>query len=149
MQKINMYVEEQFADLPETEQIVNLKEEIKDSMEEKAADFMLDGKSEEDAVNKAIVDFGNLAEIKREFQLEHAPQKSTVRNKKQKEDMSTLNLGFSICGSLLIIGLLVFVNMYYTPDEIWFVFPTFAILWWPVSMAFVWMKAKKRKVMQR
>ncbi|PAD20252.1 permease prefix domain 1-containing protein [Terribacillus saccharophilus] len=149
MQKINMYVEEQFADLPETEQVVNLKEEIKDSMEEKAADFMLDGKLEEDAVNKAIVDFGNLAEIKREFQLQHVPQKTTEKKKKQKEDMSTLNLGFSICGSGLIIALLVFVNMYYTPHEIWFVFPTFAILWWPVSMAFVWMKARKRKVMQR
>lgn len=148
MQKINMYVEEQFADLPETEQVVNLKEEIKDSMEEKAADFMLEGKSEEDAVNKAIVDFGNLAEIKREFELQHAPQK-TPDKKKKKEDMSTLNLGFSICGSLLIIALLVFVNLYYTPYEIWFVYPTFAILWWPVSMAFVWMKARKRKVMQR
>ncbi|WP_366248725.1 permease prefix domain 1-containing protein [Terribacillus aidingensis] len=148
MQKINMYVEEQFADLPETEQVVNLKEEIKDSMEEKAADFILEGKSEEDAVNKAIVDFGNLAEIKREFQLQHAPQK-TPDKKKKKEDMSTLNLGFSICGSLLIIALLVFVNLYYTPYEVWFVYPTFAILWWPVSMTFVWMKARKRKVMQR
>lgn len=149
MQKIDTYVEEQFADLPETEQVITLKEEIKDSMEEKAADFMLDGKTEEDAVNKAIVDFGNLAEIKREFQLQHVPQAASNKNKKQKEDMSTLNLGFSICGSGLIIALLVFVNMYYTPHEIWFVFPTFAILWWPVSMAFVWMKARKRKVMQR
>ncbi|MFP7495037.1 permease prefix domain 1-containing protein [Terribacillus saccharophilus] len=149
MQKIDTYVEEQFADLPETEEVVTLKEEIKDSMEEKAADFMLDGKTEEDAVNKAIVDFGNLAEIKKEFLFQHKPQEAATKNKKPREDMSTLNLGFSICGSALIIGLLVFVNMYYTPNEIWFVFPTFAILWWPVSMAFVWLKARKRKVMQR
>ncbi|QXE02189.1 permease prefix domain 1-containing protein [Terribacillus sp. DMT04] len=149
MQKIRAYVEEQFADLPETEQVATLKEEIKDSMEEKAADFMLDGKAEEDAINKAIVDFGNLAEIKKEFQLQQEPRQKSDKPKKQKEDMSTLNLGFSICGSVLIIALLVFVNMYYTPHEIWFVFPTFAILWWPVSMAFVWMKARRRKVMHR
>ena len=149
MQKIRTYVEEQFADLPETEKVMTLKEEIKDSMEEKAADFMRDGKMEEDAVNKAIVDFGNLAEIKKEFLLQHASPETPNKKKKQKEDMSTLNLGFSICGSALIIALLVFVNVYYTPSEIWFVYPTFAILWWPVSMTFVWLKAKKRKVMQR
>lgn len=149
MQKIDTYVEEQFADLPDTEHVQTLKEEIKDSMEEKAADFMLEGKTEEDAVNKAIVDFGNLAEIKKEFLLQHVPQEKPDKRTKQKEDMSTLNLGFSICGSVLIIALLVFVNMYYTPYEIWFVFPTFGILWWPVSMVFAWMKARKRKVVQR
>ncbi|MFP7170085.1 permease prefix domain 1-containing protein [Terribacillus sp. 7520-G] len=149
MQKISTYVEEQFSDLPETEQVVTLKEEIKDSLEEKAADFMLEGKTEEDAVNKAIVDFGNLSEVKKEFLLQHKPKDAATKNRKQKEDMSTLNLGFSICGSALIIALLIFINMYYTPNEIWFVYPTFAILWWPVSMAFVWLKARKRKVMQR
>jgi hypothetical protein len=46
-------------------------------------------------------------------------------------------LGFSIAGSLIIILFLAFINFYTGSRFPWFIFPTYAILWWPVSVFFV------------
>lgn len=40
---------------------------------------------------------------------------------------------FSVIGSLLSAVLFVVVNLITTPDDIWAVYPIFAILWWPLS----------------
>jgi hypothetical protein len=59
-----------------------------------------------------------------------------------KKNTAKLNLGFSIFGSVLIIALFVFMNFYYSPEIIWFVYPTFVVLWWPLSMFFYWLRKK-------
>jgi hypothetical protein len=41
---------------------------------------------------------------------------------------------FSICGCLLIIASLVVVNFNTSPSHIWFVYPAFAVLWWPLAV---------------
>jgi len=130
LKKINDHVEELFKDVSYSEETEAIKLEITQNLEEKVWDLMEQGKSEEDAINKAIVDFGDIGDLKQE-----------LGNKKtDKKDLTKLNLGFSIWGSLLIICLFIFINFYYTPHTIWFVYPTFCVLWWPLSMYFYWLR---------
>ncbi|GAY75984.1 hypothetical protein NBRC111894_1538 [Sporolactobacillus inulinus] len=106
MKRLNMYLDRLFEDLPNSEQTVKVKEEITRDLEEKVADLIEEGKTEEDAVNKVIVEFGDIEEIKREMDL---PQNTFNR----KRELARINLNFSIWGSVLIIALAVFINFYY------------------------------------
>lgn len=134
MKKIRGHVEEWFKDVPDSEAKDAMKEEIIQNLEEKVQDLIRQGKAEEDAINKAIVDFGDIADIKDEL---GSGQADRGRRRKYAH-----RLGFSIWGSLLIVGLCVFVNMYYSPDVIWFVYPTFAVAWWPLAMFYSWLANK-------
>lgn len=115
-------------------------QEVLQNLEEKVWDLMEQGKEEEDAINKAIVDFGDIDDLKIELGVTDGKQstKSTASLKNRK-----LNLEYSIWASLLLIGLFVFINFYYSPQVIWFVYPTFAVLWWPLSMYYRWLKVKR------
>lgn len=137
MKKIKVYVNELFKDIPESEQKNAVMQEVTQNLEEKVLDLMEQGKEEEDAINKAIVDFGDIDDLKKEL----GGVKSALP--KPKKNMTKLNLGYSIWGSALIIGLFVFINFYYSPDIIWFVYPTFAVLWWPLTMYFRWLRTKE------
>ncbi|KYD08633.1 permease prefix domain 1-containing protein [Heyndrickxia sporothermodurans] len=132
MRKIKDHVDELFKKIPDSEQKELVKQEILDNLEEKVYDLMAQGKEEEDAVNKAIIEFGDIDEIEKELGI----------NKPVKKNMSKLDLGFSIWGSILIIALFIFINFYYTPNTIWFVYPTFGVLWWPLSMFYRWLRQK-------
>jgi hypothetical protein len=130
--RIKQHVDALFKDVPESEKKQIIKQEIIENLEEKVFDLMQQGKAEEDAVNKALVEFGDIEEIKKELGV----------GQPLKKNMAKINLGFSIWGSALIIALFTFINFYYTPDNIWFVYPTFAVLWWPLSMFFYWLRSR-------
>lgn len=132
MKSIKNYVEDMFKDLPDSKEKNVIQQEIIENLEEKVHDLIAQGKTEEDAVNKALIEFGDIEEIKKELGVPP----------KQKKDTAKLNLGFSLWGSGLIIALVTFANFYYTPNIIWFVYPTFAVLWWPLSMFFYWLRTK-------
>ncbi|WP_368654210.1 permease prefix domain 1-containing protein [Ornithinibacillus sp. 4-3] len=136
MRKIKNHVDELFKDIPNSEEKERIKQEIFQNLEEKVYDLMAQGKEEEDAINKAIVEFGNIEELKMELGISK-PSKRPDRKKRAKID-----LNFSIWGAILIIALFIFINFYYSPDNIWFVYPVFAILWWPLSMFYRWLKIK-------
>ncbi|HEX3027678.1 MAG TPA: permease prefix domain 1-containing protein [Clostridia bacterium] len=130
MKQIQEHVEWLFRDVPDGERKSQLMQEIEQNLEEKVKDLRTQGKSEEDALNKAFVDFGDIDEIKAE-----------LKTGRRGNDGS-LALGFSIWGSVLIIALVVFINFYYTPHVIWFVYPTFGVLWWPLALFFHWLKKR-------
>lgn len=50
--------------------------------------------------------------------------------------MKNRALGFSIIGSLVIIAFMIFVNYSTSSGFPWFIFPTFAVLWWPLGVLF-------------
>ncbi|MBC7960493.1 MAG: hypothetical protein H7X94_11540 [Vallitaleaceae bacterium] len=129
MKKLQDYVDHLFASIPDSEQKENARQDILQTLEEKVMDLMNEGKAEEDAINKALVEFGDFQEVKNELMEKQAPGKKNYG----------IALGYSVWGSILIIALVVFINMYYTPKEIWFIYPTFCVLWWPLSMFFRWL----------
>jgi len=133
VKELNHHVNKLFSNIPDSKEKETIMQEVLQNLEEKVFDLMEQGKAEEDAINKAIVDFGDIEDLKKELQFgEPATQKNN----------SKLNLDFSIWGSILIVALFVFINFYYTPEIIWFVYPTFAVLWWPLSMYFSWLRNK-------
>lgn len=132
MKEIQDYVNSMFKGIPDTERSKSIKQEIIINLEEKVQDLVEQGKEREDAINKAIIDFGDIDEIKREL----------VENKKKNN--SGIYLGYSIWGSLLIIPVVIFTNLYFTPKVIWFIYPVFLVLWWPLTMFYVWLNRKKQ-----
>ena len=133
MKKIEQYVDDLFSEVPESEKKAELRNEIVQNLNEKVADLISAGKEEEDAVNKAIVEFGDISDIKQELSAQQ-PQK----------DKGGLALGFSLWGSALIIALVVFANLYYTPNVVWAVYPVFAVLWWPLTIFYHWLSKRKK-----
>ena len=56
---------------------------------------------------------------------------------KKTENSREHALMFSIVGSLLMIFLFVFINFSTACRFPWFIYPTFAVIWWPLSIFFV------------
>lgn len=133
MKRIKHQVDRWFKDVPKSEERENVKQDIVESLQEKVADLMDEGLNKEEAINQAISEFGDVKEIISELD---------TRNQQNKKDIAKINLGFSIWGSILIISLFVFTNLYYSPKVIWFVYPTFVVLWWPLSMFYYWLRVK-------
>ncbi|MCX7708800.1 MAG: hypothetical protein N2484_03005 [Clostridia bacterium] len=54
--------------------------------------------------------------------------------------MSKSSIGFSIAGSILCILFFITVNLTVNSmagvDTLWFIYPVFAVLWWPISLFF-------------
>lgn len=48
--------------------------------------------------------------------------------------MKNKSLGFSVAGSLIIILFMLFINYTTSPGFPWFIFPVFAVLWWPIGV---------------
>jgi hypothetical protein len=51
--------------------------------------------------------------------------------------MKKYSFGFAAAGSLLTILFLAIVNYLTSPGTLWFVYPAFGILWWPVAILFL------------
>ncbi|MBC6316137.1 permease prefix domain 1-containing protein [Listeria grandensis] len=135
MNRITEFVEKLFENVPESDQAAQVKEEITYNLAEKVADLMEEGKSEEDAVNKAIIEFGDIDEIIAELEV-------AKPNTKKRRELAKVNLGFSIWGSALLIILFIVVNVMYSPDVLWCIFPIFGVLWWPLAMFYFWYRRK-------
>lgn len=134
MKTIKQHVDNLFSDLPESDRKTQLRNEIVLNLLEKVEDLKAEGKSEEDAVNKAIVEFGDIADIKAELMAQQPAKRST----------EGLALGFSVWGFLLISGLFIFINLYLTPGFLWCVFPVFGVAWWPLAMFYRWLRSRQK-----
>ncbi|GAF12579.1 hypothetical protein JCM19046_2743 [Bacillus sp. JCM 19046] len=139
MKTIRSHVEHLFRNTPQSKQTALLKEEIIENLEEKVYDLIEIGKNEEDAINKAIVDLGDIDDLISEVEFEQHEEKTPPTGQQR---YPKLNLGFSLWGSALIIALFIFINYYYSPNTIWFVYPTFVVLWWPLAMFYYWRRQK-------
>ena len=129
MNKVEEHVHRLLWEFPDSERKMQLTQDFIQDMDEMVSDAIKNGKSEEDAVNKAIVDFGDIDDLKAEMM----PAVKAPGNR-------GLGLAFSVVGSILIILLVLFINFYYTPRVIWCVYPIFAVLWWPLGMVFAYLR---------
>jgi hypothetical protein len=135
MKAIQEHVDALFREIPDSDRKNALIKEIVENLQEKVTDLMAQGKAEEDAINRAIVEFGDISDIRDELRGQQPlrPSRSNVG----------FQLGFSIVGSLLIIGLVLFINLYITPGFLWCIFPIFGVLWWPLALFYKWIRYRK------
>ena len=63
METIKNYLETMFANLPNTVEVKNAKDELFSMMEDKYSELIAEGKPENEAVGIVISEFGNLDEL--------------------------------------------------------------------------------------
>ena len=133
MNEIEKHINKLFEGIPESNRKKETMQEIIQNLNEKVSDLIKNGQSMEQALKKTVDDFGDIDDLKKEL----AGSAKYARSKK-----IGLSLAFSIWGAILITALFLFVNFYYTPNIIWFVYPLFAVIWWPMTMFFHWIHNK-------
>ncbi|MCT2534816.1 permease prefix domain 1-containing protein [Aquibacillus koreensis] len=70
MNTIISYLDNMFRNLPKTQEMEKLKEEILANMEDKYHELLSDGKKENEAIGIVISEFGNIDELIEEFEVE-------------------------------------------------------------------------------
>lgn len=138
MKKIETHISRLFRDIPDSKRKTEMMLEINQDLSDKVSDLISQGQTEDEAVRSTIEDFGDIDDIK----IELVGSAQLMENKNLG-----LSLGFSIWGGVIITALFLFTNLYYTPEHIWFVYPVFAVIWWPMSMFFYWFSQKSGKSM--
>lgn len=133
MNEIESHINRLFEGIPESTRKEEIKLEITQNLNEKVADLVSQGQSREEAIKKAIYDFGDIDDLKEELE----SSAKLVKSKKLG-----LSLAFSVWGGILITALFLFINFYYSPNVIWFVYPTFAVIWWPMALFFQYFRNK-------
>lgn len=113
MTKIQTYVENMFSGLPKRKDIIEMKLEIIDNMEEKYRRLLESGKSEAEAFGQVILEFGSIEEIKKELGFsDYVANEETIRVQEEYEAFRkrfhvaiTLGVGLCIFAVILLIGL--------------------------------------------
>lgn len=138
MSNIETHINKLFRDIPDSSRKTEIMQEISQNLNEKVADLTAQGMTQEEAQQKAMEDIGDIEEIQEE--LVNTAQLAQSKN-------LGFSFSFSIWGSILLTAFFVFINFYYAPNVIWFVYPLFAILWWPLSMFALWKRQKTGRKM--
>lgn len=60
-----------------------------------------------------------------------------MRIQKEAGQMDRHKVGFAVVGSLMSILFFILVNYLTSPHDSWFIYPTFVLLLWPVSLIFI------------
>ena len=138
MKTIKNFVKNTFKDYPKEERD-RLIESITEMLIEKVEDLMDKGYSEQDAVDKAVMEFGTVEDY------EEKPKKMNRKLKRQKTLRHYKNdIMFSLGGFIITTGILVFIDLYYTSTRvIWFVIPVLALLWWPLATFYRYLNKKE------
>ena len=138
MSNIETHINKLFRDIPDSSRKTEIMQEISQNLNEKVADLTAQGMTQEEAQQKAMEDIGDIEEIQEEL--------VNTAQLAQSKNLGFL-FSFSIWGSLLLTAFFVFINFYYAPNVIWFVYPLFAILWWPLSLFALWERQKTGRKM--
>ncbi len=139
MRKIENFVKHTFKDVPKEEK-VELIESVTQSLIEKVEDLMENGMTEQKAIDKTVLEFGTAEDF---F---NTSKKSSKKDKRKKTLAHYKNdLLFSVIGSIIIIAILVYTNLYFLENTIWFVIPSIGILWWPLTILYNLLNKKESR----
>lgn len=139
MKKINNFVKHTFKDIPK-EGKVEIINSVSEALTEKVEDLIEEGLTEQEAIDKTVIEFGTVEDY---FD---SSQKLEKKIKRQKTINHYKNdLLFSVVGSIIIISIVLFVNLTYAPSTLWFVIPSIAILYWPLAILYNLLNKKENK----
>jgi hypothetical protein len=130
MKSIKNFVKNTFKDVPKEirEEVVS---SVSETLVEKVEDLIESGLNEQEAIDKAVIEFGSVEDYFEQVDKRARREKRIKTIKHYRNDLI-----FSSTGALIIIGILIFSNLYYTPSIIWFVIPMLAVLWWPLAVLY-------------
>lgn len=123
MSKISVYVENSFASLPRTKEAVEMKLNIIENMEEKYAELLAQGRSENEAFGAVVSEFGSIEEIRQELGLPENPAGLTPAKPElppalaeeyeafRRKFAAGMTTGVTLC-ILAVVALLVMMNFW-------------------------------------
>ena len=129
MKRIANFVKNTFKDAPKEtkDQIITT---VTESLIEKVEDLVESGLTLDQAIDKTVSEFGSAEDF---FKVEEKP----VRFKRIKSLAHYRNdLLFSSLGVLIIVGILAYINYWLSPDILWYIVPSIALLWWPLVVLY-------------
>lgn len=77
METIMQYLDSMFRGLPQTKEVLGIKNDLKNNMEEKYEELKKEGKSENEAIGIVISEFGNIDELLQEMDIEAEPEEQS------------------------------------------------------------------------
>jgi len=130
MKKIANFVKHTFKDIPK-EGKAEIIESVTLSLIEKVEDLVEAGMTEQEAIDKTVIEFGTVEDF---FDV----SEKLVKKEKRRKTLNHYknDLLFSVVGSLIIISILLYTNLYFNPSILWFVIPSIAVLWWPLAILY-------------
>lgn len=139
MKRINNFVKNTFKGV-EKEKRALIISTVTESLIEKVEDLIESGLTEKEAIDKTVVEFGTVEDYFNE----------SIKIAKKEKRYKTLShyrndLLFSGVGSIIVIGIVVFINLYFTPDILWSVIPSIAILYWPLAILYTLLNKRANK----
>jgi len=139
MKAIKNFVKNTFKDIPK-EKREEVIDNVTESLVEKVEDLIEQGLTEQEAIDKTVMEFGSVEDY---FEEEIKPEGKTKILKTIYHYRN--DLLFSICSAAIIIGILIFANLYYFPSVIWFVIPSLAVLFWPLAIMYNLLNKKENR----
>lgn len=130
MKQLKNFVKNTFRNI-EKDKRDEIIQSVTEALLEKVEDLIESGLTEQEAIDKTVVEFGTVEDFLDE----------SIRKKKKEKRQKTLkhygnDLIFSGVGSTFVIGILAFINFYYSSNNLWFVVPSIAILFWPLAILY-------------
>ena len=92
MEAIRSYLDNVFANLPQTAEVLRAKEEMLANMEEKYHAYKEEGRSENEAIGSVISEFGNIDELLSEFAIQTPASRKTAKILSKQEVRDWLDL---------------------------------------------------------
>lgn len=118
METIKIYLENMFANMPKTDQILRIKNDLFSNMEEKYNELKNSGKSENEAIGIVISEFGNIDELVNELGIECDKNGAVIPNITQNEAENFITakresgilvgIGAALC--IIAVAMLLLIN---------------------------------------
>ena len=103
METIKNYLDNMFANLPKTDEILKLKSDLLSNMEDKYHELKKDGKSENEAIGVVISEFGNIDELISELGIDYKNEEPVLPTL-SKEEVSDFMATQKKVGKLIGLG---------------------------------------------
>ncbi len=130
MKQIKNFVKHTFKDIEKdkNEEIIKL---VTESLIEKVEDLMEYGLAEKEAIDRTILEFGTAEDYFNQ----------SIKIAKKERRQKTLrhygnDLLFSGAGSAIVILIILYIDFKYTPNVLWSIIPSIAILFWPLAILY-------------
>jgi hypothetical protein len=131
MKQIINFVKNTFKDLPKSQGRDEIVLLVTETLLEKVEDLVETGMEEQEAIDKAVLEFGSvedyLERIEKEEKKEH--RRKTLTHYKN-------DVLFSLVSTVIIIGVLAYINLYWFNGTLWFIVPALGMLFWPLSVLY-------------
>ncbi len=106
------------------------------SIEEKVDDLVEQGLTEEEAIETSLSELGTTEDVLQAFPEAEKLKENVVKKRKNQ-------VFFATASYLIIAGLAIYINLTYVPSVVWFWFVVIGVLFWPLTMLYLYLEARR------